>query len=498
MKSPKENKIIHKSITNQVTGIILVTFLLTLGAYILLNGAFLNTFYINSRQGIMKRAYNIIDQEVTEGTFYENSSDDIVERFAANYGITILIASSDGDILKSTAADTNRFMNEFIGALLDKRRENKVLVDTQNYTILKQTDSHLKEDYIMFWGTLNDGNIIAMRAAVEGMKENSRVVYKLMAYLSLAFVFISVIVAFYIGQAVTRPVINLSKISKKMRNLDFSEKYEPDYLNYSEVDALGENMNVLSSTLEKTIEELKIDIAMLEDAENRRQEFISNISHELKTPIALIQGYAEGMLDGIADDEESRNAYLSVIVDESKKMNHLVKDLLTLSALEADQTLEMEEVDINSVLREMIDSRSILFESNEIIVSHPDFSDERLVMADEFLLEQVINNYLSNALHYVAEDADGVKRIDVKTEILGDKIKVSVFNSGSSISEEDASRIWDKFYKVDKARTREYGGSGIGLSIVKSIMELFKQEYGVVNHKNGVEFYFTLELAKVL
>ena len=253
----------------------------------------------------------------------------------------------------------------------------------------------------------------------------------------------------------------------------------------------------MSDTLESTIAELKKDIAILEDNENRRREFISNISHELKTPIALIQGYAEGLQEGVMDDEDSRNMYLEVIIDESQRMNRLVKELLTLNQLEREEDTVLENVDLNGLLRGVIDANTILFETNDIEVTYPDLSNELICLADEFLLEQVVNNYISNAIHYSkAEDSDNKKRIDIKQTIKDDIVRVSVFNTGDNISDKDIDQIWDKFYKVDKARSREYGGSGIGLSVVKAVMEKFKHKYGVINHADGVEFFFELEINK--
>ena len=221
-----------------------------------------------------------------------------------------------------------------------------------------------------------------------------------------------------------------------------------------------------------------------------RKEFLSNVSHELKTPIALIQGYAEGLKEGINDDAESREFYCDVIIDEAAKMNDMVKKLLTLNQLEfGNDVISMERFDIAALIRNYIQSVEILTKQKDIQVRFDNMPFAVYVWADEFKVEEVFGNYFSNAIHY----ASGDKIIDVKLIKTDNKVKVSVFNTGEPIPEESLSHLWEKFYKVDKARTREYGGSGVGLSIVKAIMESMNQAYGVINYDNGVAFWFELE-----
>ena len=229
-------------------------------------------------------------------------------------------------------------------------------------------------------------------------------------------------------------------------------------------------------------------LAKLRLVEESRQEFVSNVSHELKTPLALIQGYAEGLQECINDDAESREFYCEVIIDEADKMNRMVKKLLTLNQLEFgnDQVI-MERFDMTELIRGVANSTRILMEQKGIRLELEN-SEEAWVWGDEFKVEEVITNYMSNAINH----ADGEKLIRVFYTRSEDKLRVSVFNTGQPIPEEDIEKIWVKFYKVDKARTREYGGSGIGLSIVKAIMDSFHQRCGVINHEDGVEFWMEL------
>ncbi|MBR6475922.1 MAG: GHKL domain-containing protein, partial [Lachnospiraceae bacterium] len=200
--------------------------------------------------------------------------------------------------------------------------------------------------------------------------------------------------------------------------------------------------------------------------------------------------YAEGLADNINDDEERRQFYCDVIVDEAQKMNNMVKKLLTLNELEfGNSNLELSRFDIVALVKSISDSVELLAKQKNIKIVF-NGTDPVYVWADEYRIEEVITNYLSNAMNHCKEP----NIIDIGFNKHDNKIRVSVFNSGDIINEADISNIWDKFYKVDKARTREYGGSGIGLSIVKAIMESHYEEYGVVNHSTGVEFWFELTI----
>ena len=307
-------------------------------------------------------------------------------------------------------------------------------------------------------------------------------------------IILSGLIIMVVTRRITRPISELTDLSKKMSDLDFEAKYESKVGN--EIDVLGDNFNRMSSQLETTISELKsANNELQRDIEDKikidkmRKEFLDNVSHELKTPIALIQGYAEGLKENISDDPESREFYCDVIMDEASKMNKLVKNLLTLNQLESGKdAVVMERFDIVSLIRGVLQTMNIMIGQKEANVI---FEAEKpvYVWADEFKIEEVVTNYVSNALNHL----DGEKEIEIKLQDEDNRVKISVFNTGTPIPEADVPNLWNKFYKVDKARTREYGGSGIGLSIVKAIMESMNQEYGVQNFDNGVEFWFTLD-----
>ena len=279
-----------------------------------------------------------------------------------------------------------------------------------------------------------------------------------------------------------------------MEELNFNVRYEEN--RRDEIGVLGHSMNSLSDKLQETILELKtannelqLDLQRRSEQEQMRQEFLANVSHELKTPIALIQGYAEGLQENVNDDPESRDFYCEVIVDEADKMNKMVKRLLSLNQLEfGNGQVHLEHFDVQEVIKSVLASSEILFRQKEITLSFNE-SEPVYVWADEYMTEEVVMNYVSNAVNHTG----GERIIEVKIQSVEGHARVSVFNTGEKIPGEEIGKIWNKFYKVDKARTREYGGNGIGLSIVKAIMEAHNQRFGVKNYDNGVEFWFELD-----
>lgn len=382
----------------------------------------------------------------------------------------------------------------FLPGFGEELKEKKLETETENYSIFSLYDARMESKYIELVGYLDSGEIILMRSNVESMQESVKVANKFLMYAGLASAVVISVIMFFVSRGFTKPILKLAEISKEMSELNFDVKYEVK--SKDELGTLGNSMNVLSEKLETTISELKsannelqVDIEKKTRADEVRKEFLSNVTHELKTPIALIQGYAEGLKDNISESPEDREFYCDVIIDEAAKMNTMVKKLLTLNQLEYGTTpMEFARFDLTAVIRAVLNSTEILATQKGITV-HFAQNEPVYVWADEYMVEEVLTNYISNAFHY----ADGAKIVEVQLIPRGKRIRVAVFNTGTQIPEEELPNLWIKFYKVDKARTREYGGSGIGLSIVKAIMEAHNQSYGVKNHASGVEFWFELD-----
>lgn len=405
---------------------------------------------------------------------------------------------SQSERLQSEIIDYYRKTRSVEEAGANDKESTQLLVKTDKYSIYRHFDSRLEVNYIELYGNLDSGDKIFIRSNYDNIAESATISNTFFAYVGIASIMIGSWIMYFIGEGFTKPIRELSKITKSISNLNFDNCYKED--RQDEVGELGHSINVLSEKLENTISSLKSannelqnDIRKKEQSEEMRKEFLSNVSHELKTPIALIQGYAEGLKDNIQTDEASRDFYCEVIVDEAAKMNSMVKRLLSLSELEfGDNKPQFDRFDIIPLLKSVVNSMDMVFKQKDA-VSEMYSKENCFVWADEYLVEEVVTNYISNALNHVERDGEGKKAVTVCVKEFDNKIRVSIFNTGRPIPEEDIARIWDKFYKVDKARTREYGGNGIGLSIVKAIMNSLNRECGVKNWDNGVEFWFELD-----
>ena len=225
-----------------------------------------------------------------------------------------------------------------------------------------------------------------------------------------------------------------------------------------------------------------------------RKSFISDVSHELKTPIALIQGYSEGLIENVNSDEESRKFYAEVILDEATKMDKLVKQLLELMKLEyGKKNFNNTNFNIIELEKEIIRKSEVMLQKENIKIEMPEETAIE-VYADEFYIDQVITNYITNAIKYCNE-INNEKKIKITNEIIDEKVRITVFNTSKGLSEEELVHIWNRFYKIDESRNRDNGGTGIGLSLVKAIMNNYGNEYGARNVKDGIEFYFDLDIS---
>lgn len=462
---------------------------------ILANELFLEPFYLKQKERVLNEAYKLIDDYSQGGGLDSEEFAVGMDQVAARYNLDIIVLDADTNTLRSTVNDSKILTDRLLGYLFSNKPVDEVLFSGERYTLQKNTDPRMHTVYIELWGMLTGNELILMRSPIEGIKSSVHIANRLLVYVGAIVLVIGVLINLYLSRRLTDPILELVGISKKMAELDFDVKYKSGGDN--EIALLGNHMNRLSSALESTISELKTannnlktELNKKAEIDEMRKEFLSNVSHELKTPIALIQGYAEGLKDCVNSDEESRDYYCDVIIDEAGKMNKLVRNLLELNQLEfGKDNVQMERFDIVEMVSNCINKDEILIKQEDISVNLSCEESPVYVWADEFKVEQVVNNYLSNAIHYCGNE----KRIEVKITQLDKNVRISVFNSGDPIPEESLPHLWTKFYKVDKARTREYGGSGIGLSIVKAVMESLNKDFGVINHENGVEFWFDLD-----
>ena len=481
-------------------------------------------FDVSLRESLRQGNMSLLVMDSNTSTLKVWSADErlMEERLYANiFGMTPVLTSGQSGSLEKYYDDVRTDREDIYGEDPEEEYEEneddetiddplyyaefvitQILEEEQPYTINVVLDRRARSRSIEMWGPLGESSFFLLRTPLEDIRSSAAAANRFFGYVGLLLAVTGTFLAVWLSRRITEPLRQLTDISVRMKELDFSAKY--DGKNHTELDILGSNMNELSQKLEETISALRTannDLQRDLDRRNRqeemRQEFLSNVTHELKTPIALIRGYAEGLQDGIADDPESRSFYLDTIVEESDKMNVIVQKVLQLNQLEfGDNSVAMERFDIVDMIRNYLDSASILARQENIKLQF-DRRSPLYVWGDPFMIQEVFQNYYSNALHHAEprsqSGSEPEKVIDIRCDVTDGKARITVFNTGRPIPEESLPHIWEKFYKVDKARTRAYGGSGVGLSIVKAIMQLHHQAYGAENYDNGVAFWFELD-----
>ncbi|MDR3597793.1 HAMP domain-containing sensor histidine kinase [Clostridium sp.] len=426
-----------------------------------------------------------------------------LQKFESDNNSKVVIISLDGknrytseDIY--TDKESNDTLNAFTELINDSDLINQVVTHSQTkYKIFENESSGTKKIGIVGLMSINSKNdsLIFCVSSIQPITEASEVAKEFLIYLFLGLIAVSAILALIYSNLISKPLVNLTRAANRISNMDFSPVCETD--RKDEIGILAKSLNFLSKNLESALLDLQTKNKKLEDdiekerqLEDMRKDFISNVSHELKTPIGIIEGYAEGLKDGIVSGEDAA-LYLETIIDESKKMSILVTNMLELSKLESGTIKpNFEAFNINRLITKILKKHKPDFDENKFNVNFNSSTPYSYVYADPFQMEQVLTNILTNAIKYTPPKND----ININIEEGLDKFKISVQNMGVSIPEEEISKLFDKFYRLDKSRERtQKNSTGIGLSIVKNILHLHNSGFNLKNITGGVEFYFYLE-----
>ena len=461
-----------------------------------INSIVLESFYLYTKTRNVKLVYQKINNYYNSNKNNINIEEEL-KRIAFNNNFDIFIETNENIIIFNTNKDIYSTL-DVITSAKNQSNQNNIIYEEDNIKITRINDQYNSISYILLSGQLDNGYYLYISMPAVPIEESVEISNQALIIIGFIILLISSFIASYISKKFTSPIVELNDITNKMAKLDFSQKYRIADTD-DEINELGKNINTMSDKLESTIKQLRENNVELEkDIEEKskidemRKQFISDVSHELKTPIALIQGYAEGLIENVNTDDESRKFYAEVILDESNKMDTLVKQLLELIKLEyGKREFNNKEFDIVELINEVIRKCKVMIEEKNIKI---DFNENQKVMvnADDFYIEQVITNYFTNAIKHAIE-INNEKKIEIKIEKKEEKIRVSIFNTGNNIKEENLNKIWGRFYKEDTSRNRTDGGTGIGLALVKAIMNNYKNSYGAINKEDGVEFYFELD-----
>ncbi|WP_346961903.1 HAMP domain-containing sensor histidine kinase [Clostridium sp.] len=388
----------------------------------------------------------------------------------------------------------------------------EVIPKDNTYLILSNADAYLNMDekqnilsndkYVTKTNTINGADDILVYSekflsgyiiAIAQLTEVNDVIGTMNSYYFIIFIvafLIVVVISLIYSRFMTKPLVEMSDIASKISECDFQYKY--DVKREDEIGVLGNSLNLISSNLEKSLselqtanEKLKNEMDIKEVQEEKRKELIANISHELKTPITIIQGNITGIKSGMYTVDMYED-----ILEETNKMNELVREMLEISKLESPSfNLKKEPFDLGSVFLKEKDNLKGLIKEKFLEINHNDF-DDVIVFGDEKRINQVVTNLLTNAIKYTP---DGSK-VNVSIELIEDKDQYvfSIENFGVTLSKDELDKIWDAFYRKEKSRNKKFGGTGLGLSIVKRILEVHNSDFGVESTQNSVRFYFSI------
>lgn len=472
-------------------GIIFVVFVLLLT---LCNSVFLKGYYEHINKQDLKSASTEFDGvDLTD----KETVVDIINTIEDEYGFETEIYSKNGRTLYSSSGGqlmdyllqgNNRlFMNHSPLRAV----ESEILSDGS--VLERAVDSLTDKEYLVFRFPVSDSNTGEIRVQMAQIENSAKTANKFITIIALTVLVIALLWVFWFSKKISKPISEMNVLTKNMAALNFDKKLSPH--SNDEIGQLAVSINNLSEKLNVTLQDLNASNAQLRDEielehqlDTMRRGFVANVSHELKTPIAIIQGYAEGIKLDI--NSASNDKYLDVIIDESHRMNKLVLSLLNLSKYESGQIdLNFRDFDIC----ELIKARGERILRGKKVNVIYDIPESYNVFADPDQIDQVIKSYMENALSHVNED--GVIKVSVLNGENNTGI-VSVYNSGSRVEEEQMPQIWQSFYRGDKSHNRESGRFGLGLSIVSAIMKLHRENCGVYNTDDGVCFWFTVKNSK--
>jgi signal transduction histidine kinase len=328
---------------------------------------------------------------------------------------------------------------------------------------------------LIFVSKINDEDFIILIKSVKSIHESVLIANEFYILAGSIIISIGAIIILVFSNKITKPIVEMSNVAENISNLEFGKVVNVH--SEDEIGKLGNSINKISDKLCVSINELKQDV-------ERKKELIRNMSHELKTPIGIIKGYAEGLKYGVASDKDKVEKYCTILAEECDRMDKLVKELLNYSMMEGGMVkLTITTFDVYEFVCSIVERFNPIFDEKKITFNLNCINNYN-ISADRDLLEKALNNFITNAINHIG----GRKNISVIGEKKENKIKISVFNTGDNISIEELNKIWDVCYKVDKARSRKYGGHGIGLSIVRLIVQLHGGISMVENTEDGVVF----------
>ncbi|WP_273320286.1 sensor histidine kinase [Vallitalea guaymasensis] len=478
-----------KSITMKWMLAILLLLTLLIGSMILVNSVFLEKYYIFKTKATFVNEYEVLLEQYKEST--DNEFLSILKKQNSNTGYKYLVVNEKYDVILSSAPEfqiDDRFeLTRFLKKFLSKH-QNELSEDKIFYQALKSDDNSQYD--IVLAAKLKRDYFLLITKPVQQISDNVAIANDFIIMIGIGVLIIGALIAYYMSRRIVRPLLEITKITSKIAHLDFSKRYKGTLKD--EVGILGQSINKISEKLHSTISDLNQANTDLQAELQLQKRFLASVSHEFKSPVGLIRGYAESLQLGMAQNKEEAEEFTAIILQETDHLSRLISDIILLMHMDSG-TFHIDKKKFNlAVSIQDIINKHAQMPTEKPLQFRTEIPSILPVCGDEGRIIQVLENLISNGIRHV--DSRGILLITAKQ--LNDQVKVEVYNSGNPIPEKHLPHLFNAFYSAHDSRSRNKTGSGLGLSIVNSIMQKHGGECGVLNKEDGVVFWFSLPVSK--
>jgi len=478
-----------KSITMKWMLAILLLLTLLIGSMILVNSVFLEKYYIFKTKTTFVNEYEVLLEQYKEST--DNEFLNILKKQNSNTGYKYLVVNEKYDVILSSAPEfqiDDRFeLTKFLKKFLSKH-QNELSEDKIFYQALKSDDNSQYD--IVLAAKLKRDYFLLITKPVQQISDNVAIANDFIIMIGIGVLIIGALIAYYMSRRIVRPLLEITKITSKIAHLDFSKRYKGTLKD--EVGILGQSINRISEKLHSTISDLNQANTDLQAELQLQKRFLASVSHEFKSPVGLIRGYAESLQLGMAQNKEEAEEFTAIILQETDHLSRLISDIILLMHMDSG-TFHIDKKKFNlAVSIQDIINKHVQMPTEKPLQFRTEIPSILPVYGDEGRIIQVLENLISNGIRHV--DSRGILHITAKQ--LNDQVKVEVYNSGNPIPEKHLPHLFNAFYSAHDSRSRNKTGSGLGLSIVNSIMQKHGGECGVLNTEDGVVFWFSLPVSR--
>lgn len=437
----------------------------------LLQIVFLNSYYESMKTKEISRIGNELAAKYGSLDF-ENA---LVET-SFNEGISINILDQTGklvypldifDIVRQPRLNSATF-SDFLARLYGSEND---------YVVYTRSDDRVRNPILVYGAILRNGDspnyFLFINSMLEPIDSTVNVLKSQLVRITGISLFLALGISFVLARWISKPITHITRSARALAKGDYGVSFEKGA--YTEIDNLADTLNSTTMELLKT--------------EELRKDLMANVTHDLKTPLTVIRSYSEMIRDISGDLKEKREAHLETIIQETDKLSSLVDDMLELTRVQSGlKDMELEVLDLSELSREVLD-RYNYFQENEGYTFNLTDNGDTIVLGDKKKLSQAIYNLIGNAVNYTDDD----RRISITVEGNENSVRFTIEDHGPGIAADELDYIWDRYYRGGKSHSRRKTGSGIGLSLVKSIIIAHKGEYGVRSKEGeGSTFYFSL------